>query len=622
MRQIEDALFFYMKGRNKMKIKWTELSVLEQEALVKYYTNRKAVNAYLLCYKNIDTAIKELAKIFPEYLQVKLENEIDGDVYQYYYTEKETVPVIKHLCKENRYFEKEYDSLEEFCAADTRMAYIPKQFVTEELMCINARNNNCALSYMDKSDVTKKVIMAALECKYNNVTTYLHLFVDLFDEEELTKIILECRGAVNEIPKERWTKKMLYAYLEHLVRNNIVPDLDYQCKLPEELKDKVYWRSMCMLHGYYYSLIPEELKDTVIIPKLIQATIERWDKRQHTTGYNGMDWMLGSLPKKYITEDLQIQVCIRNPAAIRHVKEQNGKITEGFCEKLEKYGSLDFLYWMEDKDLPEKYKKIKMNQMLRNRFSSSEAFCSKKHSKEEWEIYIRYHGECIDKVPNAYLSENMCLDAMRANSFAALSKIPEEFKTEHFWETVVKERIYNKPVHVPEKYLTKEEVISFINEHHLQEEKDIPVNYRTEDVLLNLVSVPNNIYISKESQTQAIVDKAVNTATTPYTKVFVLSKCKRCLWRDDVVTDLCRFCKNTILLADKGLTKEQLDVSIKTFPENILRAPLWYKEIIRKEGGLFAEIESAEKNTCEHHENIDLDVIEIENFTQISLWDL
>lgn len=609
----------------KVKVKWDDLSTLEQEVMVKQCTTQAVVNAYLICYKTMEKALNQIKKDCPEYLKITLkvqENmKAETVAYEYNYSEDVIMPVIMRLHEQGRYFDAYCKTLEELCAKNIRMTYIPPKYVTEEMMCINAKNNSQALAYMDRSKVTANVIMAALEYKYEYVTTYLHNYMDLLNDEQLTEILLRTRDAVNIIPSDRWTKDMLYKYLEHHVRSNIPCQIDYSCKIPNELKDKVYWRSLCMLSGYWYSQIPNEKKEEIIIPKLIQATIDFWDRNEGKTTYNGLGWMLESLPEKYITEELQVEVCRRYPPAVKTVlKQSNGKVLkEEFLDKIAAYGNYDFLDWPEDKYLPQKYLDIKNKQFIRSRWGNKEAFCSKEHSLEEWTEYIKHHGEAIDCVPQKYISKELCIEAMRSNGFAALAKIPDLYKTKDFWETVIKERTYYRPVRVPEEYLTKEEVIEFCKAKKLRDDRDLPEKFKTEEVLLHLVS-GENIFIERKYQTQAIIDSSLEKAKTEQSKVFILSKSKKEFWRKEMIDKLCCEYAGTIQLKD-NLTKEQIDLCVKSFPQNILSAPQWYREQLRNQSELSNEDVMAVSRISET-ETKNVVIEEPVEYSQISIWDI
>lgn len=139
--------------------------------------------------------------------------------------------------------------------------------------------------YLNIRDIPSKFMTArrfVTICKKDrSAVNWLFQYVDILSDDELLEVLCANSDGLSNVPAERWNKELLYHYLEHCVRNyKDTGFMDYMAKLPEELKDKVYYQCCCMTGGFYYSKIPEEMKKTVISWKLVTETIRRWDIAQ------------------------------------------------------------------------------------------------------------------------------------------------------------------------------------------------------------------------------------------------------------------------------------------------------------------------------------------------------
>lgn len=336
---------------------------------------------------------------------------------------KDVIPVIEALVKSGRYFSKnhDYQTLGDVVVKESQsLSMIPDDFITEELVDYAIESKK----YLNVRDIPSKFMTArrfVTICKKDrSAVNWLFQYVDILSDEELLEVLCANSDGLSNVPAERWNKELLYHYLEYCVRNyKDTGFMDYMAKLPEELKDKVYYQCCCMTGGFYYSKIPEEMKKTVISWKLVTETIRRWDIAQEEgrlISYNGLGWMLQFLPIEFKTKEVCIEVCKRYPYAIEHVPN---KIIEddSFWEELlrnEYFAPLLQLEKKQIKHLSKKYLELKkevnvVDEIGRGTF--------KPKSEEEWKLLLNRHGEKILDIPENFLSAEMLLIAMRSNSY-------------------------------------------------------------------------------------------------------------------------------------------------------------------------------------------------------------
>ena len=556
---------------------------------------------------------------------------------------KDVIPVIEALVKSGRYFSKnhDYQTLGDVVVKESQsLNMIPDDFITEELVDYAIESKK----YLNIRDIPSKFMTArrfVTICKKDrSAVNWLFQYVDILSDEELLEVLCANSDGLSNVPAERWNKELLYHYLEYCVRNyKDTGFMDYMAKLPEELKDKVYYQCCCMTGGFYYSKIPEEMKKTVISWKLVTETIRRWDIAQKEgclISYNGLGWMLQFLPIEFRTKEVCIEVCKRYPYAIEHVPN---KIIEddSFWEELlrnEYFAPLLQLEKKQIKHLSKKYLELKkevnvVDEIGRGTF--------KPKSEEEWKLLLNRHGEKILDIPENFLSAEMLLIAMRSNSYVVekntgvIDKLSEPDK-KLFWNMVVKERLFTKPISVPSEYMSKEVICDWVKGKYCYDAKDIPKAYHTEDVLLELAKAhPDRFTYDYDIQTQRLIDTIMSLAEKDICKAIYLKKVRPDLRRKSLIDELCLTVPREMLSLD-SISKEQIDVILSHSPDLIIDTPMWYIRELRsgkqnKDTGKPA----LEANNIPHMDaytnapikkQIESPDIMIDDWTQISIFDI
>ena len=268
--------------------KFKELPKKEQEGYVIAYINAIKVKTYQLCYRDIGEALKKLKEDDKDALSIeatiKRKDGSSSTEESIKASAKDVIPVIEALVKSGRYFSKnhDYQTLGDVVVKESQsLSMIPDDFITEELVDYAIESKK----YLNVRDIPSKFMTArrfVTICKKDrSAVNWLFQYVDILSDEELLEVLCANSDGLSNVPAERWNKELLYHYLEYCVRNyKDTGFMDYMAKLPEELKDKVYYQCCCMTGGFYYSKIPEEMKKTVISWKLVTETIRRWDIAQ------------------------------------------------------------------------------------------------------------------------------------------------------------------------------------------------------------------------------------------------------------------------------------------------------------------------------------------------------
>lgn len=627
--------------------KFKELPKKEQEGYVIAYTNAIKVKTYQLCYRDIGEALKKLKEDDKDALSIeatiKRKDGSSSTEESIKASAKDVIPVIEALVKSGRYFSKnhDYQTLGDVVVKESQsLNMIPDDFITEELVDYAIESKK----YLNIRDIPSKFMTArrfVTICKKDrSAVNWLFQYVDILSDEELLEVLCANSDGLSNVPAERWNKELLYHYLEYCVRNyKDTGFMDYMAKLPEELKDKVYYQCCCMTGGFYYSKIPEEMKKTVISWKLVTETIRRWDIAQKEgclISYNGLGWMLQFLPIEFRTKEVCIEVCKRYPYAIEHVPN---KIIEddSFWEELlrnEYFAPLLQLEKKQIKHLSKKYLELKkevnvVDEIGRGTF--------KPKSEEEWKLLLNRHGEKILDIPENFLSAEMLLIAMRSNSYVVekntgvIDKLSEPDK-KLFWNMVVKERLFTKPISVPSEYMSKEVICDWVKGKYCYDAKDIPKVYHTEDVLLELAKAhPDRFTYDHDIQTQKLIDTIMSLVEKDICKAIYLKKVRPDLRRKSLIDELCLTVPREMLSLD-SISKEQIDVILSHSPDLIVDAPMWYiRELRSGKQNKDTGNPSLEANNIPHmdaHTNVPIKKqiespdIMIDDWTQISIFDI
>ena len=577
-------------------MKFKNLPQKEQEGYVINYTDPIKIKIYLLCYQNVEKAIKKLKENDKDALSIDTIIRRKDTEEHIKASENDTIPVIKVLISEGKYFHKkrDYQTLAELVEKESRaLNMIPKEFVTDELVDHAIKHQK----YLHVRDIPARFMTAkrfVTLCKKDwSAVNWLSQYIDLLSDENLLEVICENSGGLREIPIERWNKNLLYHYLEYCVRNyKDTGFTDYMIKLPDELKDKVFYQCCCMTGGFHYSKIPENLKKIVISWKLIAETIRRWDIYDRGNGnhmyYNGLGWMLQYLPEEFKSKEVCLEVCKRYPYAIRYVPNEFVEDDSFWNELLSNgcYTPLLNLEKVQEKHLSNKYRDFK-KEVTKDDELHNGSYNPK--TEEDWKLFLSKHGAKITEMPNKFLTVDMLLIAMRSNSFAVerntdiIDKLSDVDK-ESFWKKVVEEKLFNRPISVPDEYMSEDVICEWVKGKYCYDTNDISKVYRTENVLVEFAKAhPDRFTFGYEEQTQSLIDTMMSLQTKDICKGMYLKKVRPDLRRKELVDELCISVPREMISLDT-ITKEQIDGIISRFPGLIVEAPMWYIRELRADG--------------------------------------
>ena len=203
-------------------MKFKNLPQKEQEGYVINYTDPIKIKIYLLCYQNVEKAIKKLKENDKDALSIDTIIRREDTEEHIKASANDTIPVIKVLISEGKYFHKkrDYQTLAELVEKESRaLNMIPKEFVTDELVDHAIKHQK----YLHVRDIPARFMTAkrfVTLCKKDwSAVNWLSQYIDLLSDENLLEVICENSGGLREIPIERWNKDLLYHYLEYCVRN-------------------------------------------------------------------------------------------------------------------------------------------------------------------------------------------------------------------------------------------------------------------------------------------------------------------------------------------------------------------------------------------------------------------
>lgn len=413
----------------------------------------------------------------------------------------------------------------------------------------------------------------------------LHMLNHLSDDvvksltDEQLKILIKSHiENFYDIPQERMNKELLYTYLEKMVRDNVpVIHQDYlkSKNIPIELMDKTYYQCMCMVNGYNYKFIPTEYLSF----KLINYSLE------HQSSFIGFYHLLYYLPDEYKTEDVCLRACTEHFAAIEHIPVQFQ--TESFYRKLMRNGQYSFLQYSNIESvpmdiivtcvansgvsyLPAKFPKKKWTAELalvaaKSHNATDYVPCTLQ-SKSFWKEHVAHNGHSISKCPAKYITPELAQLAVEQTP-GAVKKIPAEYLSDEFFITNLANG-FLYPKDVPVKLLTPEILLKFISNCKYINCDGIPASYYNTDIVSALinrgVSLQHLPLETFSAQTYALI---FNSCKTVYEKKMIATKIQ---YIPDTVAQEIIKSKPDGILALKNPTREQIELSISLYPENII----------------------------------------------------
>lgn len=381
------------------------------------------------------------------------------------------------------------------------------------------------------------------------------------------------------IPEKRWDNELLSNILESMHINNTDYRMDYRCKIPEHLKKEAYWRTLCMVNGFYFSKLPEEYQ--YIIDESYLSMCLKFGKA-YTSAY----WLLESIDEKHKTHDICLEACLKHPMAIRNVPEQF--LNDDFYVELMENGQFEFLDSIDLSTISQK------NLITCLQSAKSLSFGSMKIPKKYWSMelveallpfsntwniipakyktydvclkYVSKYGAGLKDIPGSMKDNTMCLAAMKSNAFAAKNYLPETMD-EEFWNLVVEGQCFYHVKDLPEKYQKQ----ALENQKSLRFD-GIPLELLTEKMQIDYLKsirfiAPIDIRLRTKKVFQYVKKNDISML-----RVFPIS-----LWDKQSRKEFLKTVRDGITLLP-DLTKEEIEISIASFPDNILLVPKFYRE--------------------------------------------
>ena len=401
--------------------------------------------------------------------------------------------------------------------------------------------------------------------------------------EQLEQCFKEHSSILENIPEKRWDADLLSRAMGTLM--DIDMSVAYGIKIPEGLKTEKYWRVLCTVNGYYFRLLPEEYKYILTEDFVLHAM-------QNNRSYVGFLHMYEAIPEELKTEKVSLLACINHFAAAEDLPERFRN--DEFYNKLIEFGQYHFLGYIKldtiSAEVFEKVlskcepgysplstiKKIPAHLLTKGvihqlAVHGEESLVPAKYKDKDFYLtYVRYHGGNLDKVPEKYMNEEVCLSALEGNAYAARKHIPESIKTDDFWEKVVEKRLFYSPADLPEKYCTEELVlenatcIDDIPEKFLNDITVIPVLKKQKWV------APIDL---KKYQSQAIYDYVMGTCQEKM-YVYYLKLFRKEFWKREHIDYVLQHDPESITIQE--LEEQDIRKSLEYYPENIIFAPDGY----------------------------------------------
>lgn len=563
-----------------------ELSIQEKKALVrKTYPEPELLNLRMLL--NPNKSVKEL--ITSQFKGVKdnpfvLEGRRFGKQTTISIEKKEGIKLAIEMAENNELLVPFVESRIELIKKRPKLILIiPEEERTEEEKSVALESSSNIAPLLGEFNFEMKKIFA----KGKEDWCIPRDFMEGLTDSQIKELIDINPNLICNLKTEQFTKEILYMYLERMVKGNLEPKIaQYSCKIPDELKDIIYWRSICMVSGWCYSLVPKERKEEIITPKIVDYTLV------HSKSYVGFLWMAEHMPERCKTAEVFKKLIEKHPFAAAHLPEhlkndafymELAEIRPDFIEHIDyNTASIEVLAMCMSKTnqllfCDKKIPKNKWNEDLA--IAIAKAHGNFSFIPKEWktravaEAFVSRHAD-LSQIPKEYLDEEMCLHAVRHNAYA-ITYVPEKIKTERFWNICKEEGLLGIKA-FPDEYVDEDYVIKKIKQERIYTFDDIPEEFRTEKVVLVFAEKQTrNRTIPKEYQTEAVVKTLYEhwTFESTYSECFFWSTIREDLRSREALERLSTESSAAIEIL---LTKEDIEAHLNAFPDNVIYAPNWY----------------------------------------------
>lgn len=410
----------------------------------------------------------------------------------------------------------------------------------------------------------------------------------MLSEEEIMEVLKINPGAMCAVPTEQITPDLVFIFINAVWEQRKRFLMSAFRNIPDSMKDYMYNIIMVMSHGYNLSLIPKEERELYITEEVIQFILSESDN------FSSAIWLYEYLPEHWKTADISEQFIAVHFGCIRYLPE--GLKNDAFYSRLAKSLSGNLEAWFSQIDAKTISKELFQRIVVENHLTqipekvpsdyfnedvyaclavnSNYKLPNGDYSTAFYEKLAEYGA--VKRIPLEKLTQDMVLKAVRSKK-TDIKLIPEQFRTEELKEIVISEELYYCSMSLPEEWRSKETVMHDLKEGRPLVFKDIPRAIVDEELIAALVYVRPGmlVEIPADMQTARICRIALKQSESNRKRWFwILDHCE---YRSRADTEYALVHEPRAIHL-KGLTKEQIDESLKAFPLNILSVPAWYLE--------------------------------------------
>lgn len=433
-----------------------------------------------------------------------------------------------------------------------------------------------------RTEAASADIVDAVKRGYNIQLNEKHYAI--LSDDDLAECLFLNDWIMRAMPEERWNKNLAERFSRKLAETGTY----YDCiQVPENCQSRTYWENLCKADGYYYRILPEKYRD-ILSEKLILYTLR--NAKSFVSSWH----LFETIPDELKTAKVSLLCCLKHFAAIQCLPKRFQ--VDRFYQILSDHGQNSFLNEINLKTMskellmvcidrfkgdfngkiPNEYWDEKLAVRVAEHICDLNIIPRKWQSKEVYKAFLRKHGQELDQISESKIDEELCLVAMESNSYAAIRMIPEKCKTDAFWKEIIRKQTFSKIKDLPEEYQKQA-----WSPEKCRDLADIPDELLDEEHILSylcyLKKINETILPSELTfQTQKICDEVIGNCNSSDRKLWFMKSIRPEFRRSVDKEEVLRNCKDSIFL--DGLTRDEIQLNLKYFPENILFVPDGYEE--------------------------------------------
>lgn len=460
------------------------------------------------------------------------------------------------------------------------------------IMQIYAVNDMPESIYYIKNPVKEAFLLYAFTKFYsvpqmgygNSIDERFHML----SEEEIMEVLKINPGAMCAVPTELITPDLVFEFINTVWEQKKRFLMGAFRNIPDSMKDYMYYVIMVISHGYNLSLIPKGERELYITEEVIQKVLSEPDN------FSSAIWLYEYLPEHWKTADISEKFIAVHFGCVRYLPE--GLKNDAFYSRLVQSSPGNLEAWFSYIDaktiskvlfqkivvenhlarIPEKVPPDYFNEDVYAclAVNSNYQLPNRNYSAAFYEKLAEYGA--LKRIPLEKLTQDMVEKAVRSKK-VNIKLIPEQFRTEKLRKIVISEELYYCSMSLPEEWRSKETVMHDLKEGRPLVFGKIPKIIIDEELIAAMVFVRPEmlVEIPVDMQTERICRIALKQSESNRKRWFWILE--HCVYRsrEDMEYALVHEPRAIYL---KGLTREQIDESLKAFPLNILSVPAWYLE--------------------------------------------